>query len=119
MKGLALHIAIKDYGHAPYNDRSLESSLNDAHAMYQICRTLGYENLDGTELVDWDGSIVMDGVMNVLYDDMATVDRVKLNIQAICKQLHAGDVFLLTYSGHGSSVKDSSLEGGSSEALCL
>ncbi len=57
----------------------------------------------------------------LLLDEAATRDAVKEAIAAAAAELKAGDVFLLTYAGHGSQIPDfnSDEDDGSDETLCL
>ncbi|ATE59010.1 caspase family protein [Thauera sinica] len=57
----------------------------------------------------------------VLLDEQATRDAVKNAVADAAAELKAGDVFMLTYAGHGSQVPDfnSDEDDGADETLCL
>jgi metacaspase-1 len=103
-KGISLHIGLnqvdtKVYGSVPV----LKGCINDAKDMSNICKSLGYK-----------GS-------KILSNDSATVENVKNEIINISKTLEAGDIFLLSYSGHGTTVKDKNHDedDGKDQAWCL
>ena len=103
--GISLHIGLnildkQHYGAAP----ELFGCHYDAHAMERIAKQCGY------------------GESAVLLDGKATVTAVQAGIRAAAKALGDGDIFLLTYAGHGSSVPDFSgdeLDDGKDETWCL
>lgn len=56
---------------------------------------------------------------SLLLDSQATAQSVLTSIQAAALELQPGDLFLLTYSGHGGQVNDPREDDGQSETWCL
>ena len=82
-KGISLHIGLNNaMGVNPLN-----LAVNDAKSMQKISTKLGYET-------------------NILLDESATIQNVTKKIKKIASQLKEGDIFLLTYSGHGGQKPD-------------
>ncbi|MEO3475539.1 caspase family protein [Roseomonas sp. CAU 1739] len=104
-RGYSLHIGLNvvDPGHYG-GPQTLYGCHNDAKAMASIATESGYD------------------VMGVLLDHAGTVKAVQTAIRKAAKELSAGDIFLITYAGHGSSVPDYSgdeLDDGRDETWCL
>jgi len=104
-RGLALHLGLNkvDAGHYG-SEAPLSGCHNDARAMGDLAASAGYEPL-GT-----------------LLDDKATAKALTTAVRAAAKQLKTGDIFLLTYAGHGSKIPDfngDDIEDGQDETLCL
>jgi metacaspase-1 len=89
-KGLSLHIGLNnvDQGHYDESVAILKNCLNDANAMAELALSQGFS------------------VLNVLLEDAGTKAAVKSAVADAAGQLKAGDIFLFTYSGHGSQVID-------------
>ena len=90
MKGQSLHIGLNHVNQANYNQiiTELKGCENDAVAMQNLAENLGYSPT------------------KVLLNKEATHQAVKAAIAETAHLLEAGDIFLLTYSGHGSQVID-------------
>ena len=88
-KGRSFHIGLNriDPGHYG-TDGKLAGCHADARDMEALAASLGY-----------------DPRPKVL-DEEGTVDRVKAEINAASAELDAGDIFFMTYSGHGGQVPD-------------
>jgi lysophospholipase L1-like esterase len=104
-RGYSLHIGLNavDPGHYG-GPQTLYGCHNDAQAMAAIARECGYD------------------VMGVLLDKAGTVKAVQTAIRKAAKELAAGDIFLITYAGHGASVPDYSgdeRDDGRDETWCL
>ena len=90
MAAIALHIGVNQVDqrlHYPLSVPDLRFCHNDAIAMSSIAEKAGFYSF-------------------MLLDSYATHDNIKSNIIRIAKKLKAGDIFLLTYSGHGMQVLD-------------
>lgn len=59
--------------------------------------------------------------VNILTDSQCTKNNIKDYIDNICKELSSNDLLVITYSGHGTRVKDSDGDesDGMDEAICL
>ncbi len=104
-RGLSLHIGMNvvDPGHYG-GPQTLYGCHNDANAMARIAEEAGYAKPE------------------VLKDNEATVRAVRDRIAAAAAELQAGDIFLLTYAGHGASVPDfggDETDDGKDETWCL
>ena len=90
MKGQSLHIGLNRVSQTSYNQNitDLKGCENDAIAMQSLAESLGYSHTQ------------------VLLTKEATYQAVKAAIADSATQLEAGDIFLLTYSGHGSQILD-------------
>ncbi|WP_053803416.1 caspase family protein [Streptomyces rimosus] len=102
---MSLHIGVNTVYPAHYGDAVavLESCVNDAKAMQRMAQNLGYSG-------------------SVLADEDATVANVTAAIRAATEALFTGDAFLLSFSGHGSQIPNSSADDepdGVDETLCL
>jgi hypothetical protein len=88
-KGISLHIGLNVVDPKKYGgwDGRLLGCHNDAFAMQVIAEKLGYDT-------------------TVMLDDEATAARVANKIKQIAAQMSSGDIFFLTYSGHGGQVPD-------------
>jgi metacaspase-1 len=89
-KGISLHIGLNrvDPGHYEGWDGVLNACEADAKDMQALAKKQGFKS--NTRLLTED----------------ATAGAVSEAIAAAAKQLAKGDVFFLTYSGHGGQVKD-------------
>ena len=88
-RGMSLHIGLNRIDPAHYGtDGALAGCLNDARDMEAMAGALGYDPRPS------------------LLDDQATVTGVKGAINEAAAALEAGDVFFMTYSGHGGQVPD-------------
>ena len=94
-KGISLHIGLNRVDPAAYDgwDGALFGCIKDADAMKAIADLQGYSSLR-------------------LIDSEATSDRVLEEIGRAAQQLQSGDMFLLTYSGHGGQVPDATGDEG-------
>lgn len=106
-KGYSLHVGL-DYVSAKHykgKEWPLDVAVNDMNSMHLLAVKQGFE------------SIVC------LENEAATISAFKSEIRAIRDQVEKGDIFLLTYSGHGYQTED--LDGdeeegdGMDENLCL
>ena len=90
MVGIALHIGINQVDkqlHHPLSIADLRFCHNDAIAMNLIAEKAGYQSF-------------------LLLDKYATIDNTSAAISSTAAKLKAGDIFLLTYSGHGMQALD-------------
>lgn len=88
-RGRSLHIGLNRIDPSHYGtDGALAGCLNDARDMEAMASALGYDPRPS------------------LLDEEATVTAVKAAINAASADLEAGDVFLMTYAGHGGQVPD-------------
>jgi metacaspase-1 len=89
-QGLSLHVGLNNIDPAHYggNDGRLEACVNDAEAMEKLAVAQGFK------------------VLGVLRDAQGTRQAVKDAFTQAAKTLKSGDIFLFTYSGHGSFVPD-------------
>jgi len=88
-KGIAVNIGLNFVDPAAYNgwDGELSGCINDARDMNQIATQLGY-------------------TATMLTDAQATASEVTRVIGQAARQLAAGDICLVSYSGHGSQIND-------------
>jgi metacaspase-1 len=88
-KGISLHLGLNhvDPDHYRGWDGELAGCQNDARDLQAIAQGAGFDT-------------------TLLLDEQATAEPVKAAIAEVAGALAAGDVFLLTYSGHGSQVPD-------------
>lgn len=103
-RGWSLHIGMNRIDPEHYgDDGQLFACHFDAEDMARIARERGFEKVE------------------LLLDDQATRDAVKTAIADAADNLKAGDLFLLTYAGHGSQVPDFNADepDGADETLCL
>ena len=90
--GISLHIGINkvsQQAYYPLKVPDLAACENDAIAMYAIAEKVGYQ-------------------ASVILSEAATYQSVVAAIARSGSRLKSGDIFLLTYSGHGSQVFDKS-----------
>ncbi len=102
--GWSVHIGLNKIDAAHYGDDAELSGCHfDAEDMERIAAERGFEK------------------RTVLLDEQATRDAVKKAVAAAAAKLKAGDVFMLTYAGHGSQVPDFNADedDGADETLCL
>lgn len=103
--GISLHVGLNRIDAAHYGtDGALEACLFDAEDMERIAAGKGFEK------------------RTMLTDEQATRDAVKQAIAEAARELKAGDMFFLSYAGHGSQLPDfnrDELEDGADETLCL
>ena len=88
-RGISLHIGVNRCSAEHYRgwEGPLSSCENDADIMQAIAGSRGFETLQ-------------------LKTEQATRDNVREAILAAARELAAGDMFLITYSGHGGQVRD-------------
>lgn len=88
-RGISLHIGLNSVDPTHYGGwpGPLNACEADAEDMHTIAREAGYD-------------------CRVLTTAQATRDAVITGIRAAAAELRAGDIFLLTYSGHGGQVPD-------------
>jgi len=97
-RGRSLHIGLNRIDPAHYgSDGALSGCLNDARDMGALAESQGYDPRIS------------------LLDDKATVSAVKAAINEASAALEAGDIFLMTYAGHGGQVPDTNGDEGSDE----
>ena len=100
---LSLHLGLNEVSPVYYGSScKLNGCINDANSMSALASKLGYKSM-------------------VLTNQQATKAAITNQINTIAKQLNSGDIFLLTYSGHGSQVfdKNSDESDGLDETWCL
>lgn len=100
----SLHWGINEYDPRVYgNKASLNGCVNDALHMDNLAFELGYKE------------------RTVLLDRSATLDRVREQLKKLAADSKPGDSVLISYSGHGTQVRDYSGEesDGLDEAMCL
>jgi hypothetical protein len=88
--GVSLHIAVNHCHNKHYGKKNctfLASCENDADTMQTIAKAQGFET-------------------SQLKTVAATRDAVKEAISSAAEKLNAGDMFMITYSGHGGQVRD-------------
>jgi hypothetical protein len=102
--GMSLHIGLNTISPDHYDGWSgpLAGCENDARAMDELARGLGYDS-------------------HRLLTAEATRDAVTSAIDGAARRLGAGDTFLVTYAGHGGQVPDTSgdEDDGWDETWCL
>ncbi|MGB7396034.1 MAG: caspase family protein [Pricia sp.] len=87
-RGISLHIGLNEVDPAVYGGKlELSGCVNDANDLSKIAEKQGYET-------------------SVLLNDQATAANIIERISENAQNLQNGDIFLLTYSGHGSSIPD-------------
>lgn len=88
-RGVSLHIALNEVNPDHYSGwrGTLNACEFDAEDMEELARTAGF------------------ATQHLIRQD-ATRDKVQAAIAAAATELVAGDIFLLTYSGHGGQVPD-------------
>jgi hypothetical protein len=101
--GISLHLGLNTYDPVHYAGyRTLLGAERDAKAMAQIAQLQGF-------------------TPTLLLAQAATYDVVRKHIAAAAKTLGAGDTFLFSFAGHGSTVPDQNGDEptGSDQTLCL
>jgi hypothetical protein len=87
-KGYSLHIGLNKLSKSYYGKHSpLNCCRNDAEAMAHLAKELGYKPI-------------------LLLDEDANYENVKSEIDATTYYMESDDIFLLTFSGHGTQVVD-------------
>lgn len=90
MVGLSLHIGINQVNKQAYYPLSIADLIachNDALVMHKLAEKKGYQ-------------------ASIILDENATYNNVSQAIANAAALLQSGDIFFLTYSGHGSQVLD-------------
>ena len=89
-KGLSLHIGLNRVDPAHYEgwDGTLNACEADAHDMQALAKAAKFKPMPS------------------LLTERATTKAVSAAIQKAAKTLAKGDIFLMTYSGHGGQVRD-------------
>jgi metacaspase-1 len=90
MVGLSLHVGINQVdkqAYYPLHIPDLLACKNDALAMQKLADKIGYQT-------------------SIIQDEQATYSNVTQAIADAAASLNSGDIFFLTYSGHGSQVLD-------------
>lgn len=102
MTALSLHIGLNHVDPAAYGgwDGQLSGCLNDCNDMEAYARSKGF-------------------VTHSLQDRDALSGHVIESIELAITELQSGDIFMLTYSGHGGQVPDPREEDGQSETWVL
>ncbi|WP_339692142.1 caspase family protein [uncultured Parasphingorhabdus sp.] len=90
MAGYSLHIGLNsvDPNHYDGWDGALNACENDMHTMANLASSAGFENL------------------GKLRTTAATRDNVLRHIRVAAEKTQKGDIFMITYSGHGGKVPD-------------
>lgn len=103
-RGISLHIAVNIVDPDHYNgwDGALTACENDADTMQSIASSQGFET-------------------SQIKTRVATRKAVKEAIGNAAKELSSGDIYLLSYSGHGGQVRDvdGDEEDGKDDTWCL
>lgn len=88
MTGYSLHIGLNRIDPAHYGSNGqLQGCENDAHDMQEIANLMGFDS-------------------SVLLNDEATVSNIADSIRRAAQSLNTGDIFFISYSGHGGQVPD-------------
>lgn len=101
--GMSLHIGLNNLDVAAYGEQTvLAGCINDADAMQSLAAGKGFQT-------------------RRLTDDGATADEVIAAISDAAGTLRSGDMYFITYSGHGSQVADANDDetDGQDETWCL
>jgi metacaspase-1 len=106
-KGMSLHVGINRYDTVAYGKsgralRSLPNCHRDAEAKMRIAKHFGYNSA-------------------ILINEHATPEKVLAGITDAANYLEHGDIFFLSFSGHGTRVPDRNgdEDDGYDEAWCL
>ena len=102
-RGMSLHIGVNEADPDHYgSDIRLNGCVNDSIDMRQLAAKAGFSTKAFT-------------------DDQATRGNVINAIKSAANELNSGDLFLLTYAGHGSQITDTTnMEmDGNNETWCL
>ena len=103
-KGISLHIGLNNVDPKVYPGTAiLKGCINDAKCMNTIAKQVGY-----TET-------------KILTDKDANIEAVISEIKKAASALQEGDIFFISYSGHGTWIKDKNGDesDGQDEAWCL
>lgn len=85
-RGISLHIGINEVDPAVYGSKlPLSGCVNDANDLSRIAGRQGYET-------------------SILLDSQATSSNITQQITRAASTLQNGDIFFISYSGHGSSI---------------
>jgi len=90
-RGISLHVGLNHVDTSQYPDYiipELAGCINDANAMKAIASATGFSSTQ------------------VFLDAQGTALAVKNKISQAARELVAGDIFFLTYSGHGGQIPD-------------
>lgn len=101
--GMSIHIGLNNLDVEAYGEQTvLAGCINDADAMQRLAAGKGFQT-------------------RRLVDEEATADQVIAAISDAAGTLRSGDMFFITYSGHGSQVSDANddEEDGQDETWCL
>lgn len=101
--GMSIHIGLNNLDVEAYGEQTvLAGCINDADAMQTLAASKGFQT-------------------RRLVDEEATADEVIATISDAANTLRSGDMFFITYSGHGSQVADNNAdeEDGQDETWCL
>lgn len=103
-RGMSVHVGVDKVDAAHYGDEfPLSSCVNDAQKMQEIAESLGYET-------------------QIYANEAATVANFTGFMRAAIDNLYAGDSLLITFSGHGSEIPNTSADeeaDGLDETLCF
>lgn len=103
-KGHSVHVGLNRVDPAGYEgwDGELNAAVNDARSMQALCAAQGFDS-------------------TLLLDDAATAGSVLEHLGRVASEMDAGDIFVLTYSGHGGQLPDASSDeaDAADETWCL
>ncbi|MEL6862778.1 MAG: caspase family protein [Bacteroidota bacterium] len=103
-RGMSIHIGVDRLDPNHYgNTFDLSSCVNDARKMNEIANSLGYDAV-------------------LLENEEATVRNFTSFMRSAIHELYSGDSLLLTFSGHGSQIPNTSLDeeaDNKDETLCF
>src|SRR3712207_728707 len=99
-RGMSVHVGLNrvDPKHYQGWNGQLRGCENDARSMAEIARSEGFDAA-------------------LLLSPDARSERVFREIRRAAARLQPGDIFLLTYAGHGSQVPDSGAAGEESDRM--
>jgi metacaspase-1 len=99
-KGISIHIGVTTVDTNAYGDLgTLRGCDNDATAMAHLAEAQGFRGLTL-------GNLDADVAPQPLLEKEAKKNTILALIRGAAQRLEAGDVFLMTYSGHGAQVKN-------------
>ena len=115
-KGISIHVGVTEVDESAYGPfRTLRGCDNDAKKMAQLADVQKFRGLDPANLA-------VDVAPRALLEKDAKKDTILALIREAAKRLQPGDMFLMTYSGHGFQVKDqrpkNEEDDGQDEVLC-
>jgi len=92
-RGVSIHIGLNNVDPSRYNnwDGKLQNCVNDASAMQELAAARGFES-------------------TILLNERATALGILQAVSATSARLVSGDILLITYSGHGGQVPDTTEE---------